>query len=95
MATVPIAHDKDDADPFAVVLKLPAALSPIGELVDPNTDVTSIKETFSRTIRHHLSNNRAVIVHKWYPEMHCGFSVDEIGMIRSSTANTVHWQGRY
>jgi hypothetical protein len=27
--------------------------------------------------------------------MHCGFSVDEIGMIRSSTANTVHWQGRY
>ena len=95
MSTAPIAHHHNDVNRFAVVLTLPKPLSPTGELVHPDTDVMSIKEEFSRTIRHHLSNNRAVIIHKWYPETNCGFSVDEIGMIRSSTAITVHWQGRY
>jgi hypothetical protein len=80
-------------DPFAVVLELPEALAATGKWVDPNTNIMSIKERFSQTIRHHLSNNQAIIVRKWYPELKCEFSVDEIEMVRPSTMNIVHCQG--
>ena len=81
-------------DPFAVVLELPKALMPFGKFVGLDTDIMHIKETFTQEIRHHLSNNRAVVVQEWYPEMRCGFSVDEIGMVLPSTTNTVRWQGQ-
>jgi hypothetical protein len=92
MAKAPSATD--GPDPFAVILDIPVEMQTESRKLQWDVDITSIKNKFFQTIRYHLSNNRAVIVRPWFPESNIGFSVDEIGLVRSTTTNTVHWQGQ-
>ncbi|KIM90473.1 hypothetical protein PILCRDRAFT_1764 [Piloderma croceum F 1598] len=81
-----------DAPQFAVILEVPEELCRNSIHSNPLKHPATIRDVFVQDIRHHLANNRAVVIKKCSLEQGYGFSVEDIGMIHPSINHGVYWQ---
>lgn len=93
MALSPNATDIPGQPPQVVILHVPDELA-AKEGVVKIVNEAKARDEFIDTIRDHLSHNRSVLIREWYPDRRYGFSVEDIGMIRTFMGQEVHWQGK-
>lgn len=91
MADAPNATEIPGETPVVVLTVPNELLAKEGEV--KIVDEAKAKDQFINTIRRHLAHNQSVLIKHWYPDRRYGFSVDDIGMIRSFMDQDVHWQG--
>ena len=93
MARVHNMFQIPDEELIAIVLELLEELQHTSECPRPSSVALVARNQFVKDIRTHIGNNRAVVVKGCCYSQCCGFSVEDIGMVRSFMSHAVYWHG--